>query len=68
MEDRISKYVSSQVGFVVAAVSACFSEGENRLGQSQIGRRSSLSKDFACNAEDLGLISGLGTSPEEVNG
>lgn len=68
MEERISKYVSSQVGFVVAVVSACILEGENRLGQSYIGRRSSLSKEFACNAEDLGLISRLGTSLEEVNG
>ena len=68
MEERRSKHVSSQVGFVVAVVSACFLEGENRLGQSQIGRRSSLSKGFACNAEDLGLICGLGTSPEDVNG
>lgn len=66
MEERISKYVSSQVGFVVAVVSACILEGENRLGQRYIGR--SLSKEFACNAEDLGLIPRLLTSLEEVNG
>ena len=30
--------------------------------------RSSVSKESACNAKDLGLISGLGRSPGEGNG